>query len=146
MADDTDVGGPIVSGEVAPAPSDTRPEVIADERSRDQLVREQFNAGLGLTAHGTEDATDFIRERETQERFLEGKDLSPGQYKEWHERTLQTHRPAPAVSHLRNTRCQRKASPASISRLAIRIGTHTSSSISNASRTILTIRKISARQ
>ena len=50
-------------------------------------MREMFNDGLALTARGTESADDYIRERETQARFLEGEDLSASQMREWHERT-----------------------------------------------------------
>ena len=89
MSDDID-SGPIVGSEVAPGPSET-PRAPAPEspsqQSRDQQIREQFSAGLNLMAYGTEDATDYIRERETQQRHLDGEDLSGAQLKEWHERT-----------------------------------------------------------
>ena len=88
MSDDIDTG-PIVAGEVAPAPSE-RPSPVPpapDEKSRDQLVKDTFSAGLALTAYGTEDATDYAREREAQDRHLSGEDLSPAQMREWHERT-----------------------------------------------------------
>lgn len=86
--DDIDPGGPIVGSEVGPAPSEfPRVVHVPDKESREQLVKGQLNAGLGLMAHGTEDASDFIKERQTQERFLEGQDLSPQQMREWHERT-----------------------------------------------------------
>ena len=77
MSDDIDTG-PIVSGEVAPAPSETprAPTSAPDEKSREQIVKEQFSMGLGLAAHGTEDATDYVREREFQKKFLNNEDLS----------------------------------------------------------------------
>jgi hypothetical protein len=86
MSDDVDTGA-IVAGEVAPGPSEF-PKVVHvdDEKSREQIVKEQFDLGLGLAAHGTEDATDYIRERETQDRHLAGEDLSGAQMREWHER------------------------------------------------------------
>ena len=86
MSDEID-SGPIVSGEVAPAPSETpRTPAAPDEKSREQIVKDQFAQGLTLAAHGTEDASDFIRERQTQEKFLAGEDLSGAQMREWHER------------------------------------------------------------
>ncbi len=50
MADDDIDTSPIVSGEVAPAPSEF-PKIVHvedDEKSRDEIVREQFNLGLAL--------------------------------------------------------------------------------------------------
>ena len=90
--DDIDTGqdGPIVTGEVAPAPSETPRAPVPpapDEQTRTEQVREQFNAGLGLMAHGVELAEDYIKERQTQEKFLNDEDLSPAQMKEWHART-----------------------------------------------------------
>ena len=87
MSDDIDAG-PIDTGP-APSPSEPFPRVVEvpDGKSRDELVREQFNDGLKLVAHATEFAEDYARERQTQEQFLEGKDLSSAQMKEWHERT-----------------------------------------------------------
>ena len=85
MADDIDTGGEVS----APAPTEHGPKIVQlpDLESRQEQVQESFNAGLALTAHATEDATDFIRERETQEKFLAGEDLSPQQMAEWHQRT-----------------------------------------------------------
>ena len=91
MSDDID-SGPIVGSEVAPAPSETprapTPE-SPSQQSRDQQIREQFQAGLNLTAFGTEDATDFIKERQAQEKFLNNEDMSGAQMQEWHSRTHQ---------------------------------------------------------
>lgn len=78
MSDDIDTS-PIVSGEVAPAPSETPRTPIPeapDEKSHDQRVKETFRDGLTLMAQGTEDATDYVRERETQDKFLAGEDVS----------------------------------------------------------------------
>ena len=87
MSDDID-SGPIVSGEVAPAPSETpRTPSAPDAQSREQIVKEQFSMGLGLAAHGTEDATDYVKERKTQEKFLNDEDLTGAQMREWHERS-----------------------------------------------------------
>jgi hypothetical protein len=89
MTDDDIDTGPIVAGEVQPAPSEF-PRVIHvpdDEKSRDEIVKEQLNVGLALAARGTESAEDYFKERQTQERFLDGEDLSPAQMREWHERT-----------------------------------------------------------
>ena len=90
--DDIDTGsdGSIVSSEVAPAQSETPRAPVPpapDAKSREEIVRAQFNDGLTLAAHGTEDASDYARERETQKRFEAGEDLSPAQMREWHERT-----------------------------------------------------------
>ena len=84
MADDIDTSGPVDTGEAA---SEPKVVYVPDVESRQEHVKEAFNAGLALTAHATEDATDFVRERETQEKFLAGEDLSPAQMREWHERT-----------------------------------------------------------
>jgi hypothetical protein len=90
MSDDID-SGPIVSGEVAPAPSErprTPVPAAPDEKSRTEQVREQFNAGLNLTAYGTEDATDYVKERKTQEKYLsDDAELSAAEMGEWHART-----------------------------------------------------------
>jgi hypothetical protein len=90
MSDDSD-SGPIVSGEVAPAPSErprTPVPAAPDEKSRTEQVREQFNAGLNLTAYGTEDATDYVKERKTQEKYLsDDTELSAAEMGEWHART-----------------------------------------------------------
>ena len=101
MADDIDTG-PIDTGP-APAPSQPLPRVVEvpDEKSRDQLVREQFNAGLALNAHATEDATDYVRERETQDKFLEGEDLSPAAY----ARMASAHTQRIATGHRRTSTC-----------------------------------------
>jgi hypothetical protein len=94
MADDDDTNtGPIVSGEVAPAPHPPAPDGmewtdqhLPDQKSREQIVKDQFDKGLMLSAFGTEDASDYAREREAQDRHLAGEDLSPAQMREWHER------------------------------------------------------------
>ena len=81
--------GSIVTGEVAPAPSETPRTPIPeapDEKSHDQRIKETFRDGLSLMAHGTEDATDYIREREAQDKFLDGEDLSSSQMAAWHQR------------------------------------------------------------
>ena len=41
------------------------------------LVREQFSGGLALAAHATEDATDYARERETQEQLSRRRGSKP---------------------------------------------------------------------
>ena len=90
MSDEDIDAGPILGGEVAPAPSETPRAPIPeapDEKTRTEQIREQFNAGLGLMAHGTESAEDFIKERKIQERFLADEDISGAQMQEWHQRT-----------------------------------------------------------
>jgi len=86
MSDDEILVG---SGEPVAPPAEHRPTPAppsSDPESRQQTVLDQFNKGLMLNAHGTEDATDYARERETQGKFIEGQDISPAQMREWHER------------------------------------------------------------
>ena len=101
MSDDTDI---TTGGDVAPAPSESRTSIPSapDEKSRDQQIREQFKAGLNLMAHGTESAEDYIKERRTQEKFLNDEDMSGAQMQEWHSRTHQAlQRAANAAARVR---------------------------------------------
>src|SRR6478672_3218359 len=86
--DDTDIA--VGGGEPVAPPSETRAPMpdVSDEKSRTERVREQFNAGLNLMAYGTEDASDYARERKIQEKFLNGDEYPSGsEMAEWHHRT-----------------------------------------------------------
>src|SRR4029077_4921431 len=69
-----------------PAPAAPIP-AAPDAKSRADIVKDNFNIGLTLAAHGTEDATDFVKERKIQDRYWADEDLSPAQVVEWHERS-----------------------------------------------------------
>ena len=68
MSDDID-SGPIVGSEVAPGSK--RDAACAEPGTGREKPRSAnqgaVRAGLNLMAYGTEDATDYIRERETQQ-------------------------------------------------------------------------------
>jgi hypothetical protein len=88
MADDdilTGSGEPLAPPSDAPEPQ--APVDVPDVPSRSEAVKETFKAGLNLTAFGTESAEDYVKEREVQDRFNAGEDISPAQMQEWHERT-----------------------------------------------------------
>jgi hypothetical protein len=87
MSDDvlTSAGEPLSPPSQQPSPP--APVDVPEPPSRNEAIQDTFKAGLGLTAYGTEDATDYVRERETQDKFNRGEELSPAQMREWHERT-----------------------------------------------------------
>jgi hypothetical protein len=73
MTDDVIVSSPTVNAP-DPAPSHA------------QAIDAAFAENLSKVAAHTEDATDFIRERITQEKHRDGKDISLPEQREWHDR------------------------------------------------------------
>ena len=86
--------GPLVGSEIAPSPAETpsepaRPPIpeVRDQPSHTEIIKERFADGLALAAHGTSDASDYIRERKIQEKYLNDEPISPTEGEEWHRRT-----------------------------------------------------------
>jgi hypothetical protein len=54
--------------------------------SHAETIDQSFRENLKIVSSGTEDATDYIRERDVQEKHRDGKDISNVEQAEWHQR------------------------------------------------------------
>jgi hypothetical protein len=101
MSDDITVSSPTVN---APEPQPSHAEAITAA----------FQNNLRAVASGTEDATDYVRERATQTKHENGQDISLPEQREWHDRhdaALKRARDAAAIARGETPPSQQQHAP-----------------------------------
>jgi hypothetical protein len=62
------------------------PTVAPPAPSHSEAIDQAFRDNLKIVSAGTEDASDYIKERTVQEKHREGKDITSAEQNEWHGR------------------------------------------------------------
>jgi hypothetical protein len=89
-----------MSDDIITSPTTVAPPSVP-QTSHSEAINSAFQENLNLVARNTEDATDFIRERTTQEKHRAGEDIPLVEQREWHDRhaaALQRAKDAAAIA------------------------------------------------